>query len=421
MMLKDKRLRIMINSNAPWATSGYAVQASLLTERIRQENYPLALINFYGQEGGRLKINDIMMYPKIASPWGDDALVYHGKDFRADVSMTLQDIWTVDPNNIKRMTRFIPIVPIDHEPVPQGIVDRLRLAYRIVTYSEFGRKELEKQGFYSTCIPHGVDTDVFKPMAHKEALRKELKINPDIFLFGMIGANKDNPPRKSFQEAIDAFAMFHEKHPNSGMFFHTLLQQTGGFPIQAYWKVKGLPDDKFYFLQPYDTMFRVGRFELAKIINCFDCLLMPSTNEGFGVPAIEAQSCGVPVITNNFTAMRELIDPGKTGYHCDILYKRYTPLMSYVAVPDPTSIFNRMLDVYKADRVAMGKAAREWVMERYDMNMIYKTKWSPFFAQLEKEIYESKTEKKVIDKPNVDMPADVTAGGGAQPMVTAKT
>lgn len=381
------KLRLMLSTNAPWATSGYAVQAEMLSSRIHAEGYNLALSNYYGQEGGVIKVNDIIMYPKIGSLWGDDAMYHHTKDFKADISFTLQDIWTLNPDLLRLLPRWIPIVPIDHDPVAVGIVERLRLAYRIVTYSKFGQKQLEKQGMYSTYIPHGVDTTIFKPLGNKEELRKKINIPPDIFLFGMVSANKDNPSRKSLQEAIDAFAIFHKKNPKSGMYFHSLLQQQGGFPIDTYWNFVGLPKDKIFYIEPYDLMFHVGRVEMAQIMNCFDCLLIPSTNEGFGVPAVEAQACGVPVIVNDFTAMPELIKEGETGYKCAISQKRFTPLLSYVGVPDINSLADCMFRVYNKDRVKMGELARKWAVQEYDMEMIYKTKWSPFLKRLEEEVY----------------------------------
>jgi glycosyltransferase involved in cell wall biosynthesis len=142
-----------------------------------------------------------------------------------------------------------------------------------------------------------------------------------------------------------------------------------------------------FHLQPYDQMFHVGRQELARIINSFDCLVAPSTNEGFGVPIIEAQACGKPVIVNNFTAMPELVIEGETGLICDVGYKRFSPLGSFIANPDVNSLHNCMVEIFRKDRKKMGIKAREHVVKNYDSETIFNTQWKPFLQRLEHEVY----------------------------------
>jgi glycosyltransferase involved in cell wall biosynthesis len=201
----EKKLRIIVSTNSVWSTSGYAVIAKSLFPRIVKEGYALAASNFYGQEGGTFMLDGVKQYPKMSSAWGDDSLFHHQRDFKADIAMTNQDIWTMDMQLLKGLNRFIPIVPIDHEPPPPAVYERLKLAYRIVTYSKFGHDQLQKMGLYSTYIPCSVETDIFKPLADKGKCREGIGIPKDKFVFGMVAANKDNPPRKSFQEVMDAF------------------------------------------------------------------------------------------------------------------------------------------------------------------------------------------------------------------------
>jgi glycosyltransferase involved in cell wall biosynthesis len=381
----QKKLRIFLNSNAPWSTSGYANQVAEFLPLMRDEGYPVAMCDFYGLEGGKLHIDGILHYPKINHVYGSDALIHHARDFKADVVFTLQDIWVLNPQDLQRVNRFIPIVPIDHEPVPKAIIDRLKLAYRIISYSEFGREELKKNGLNSTYIQHTVNTDIFKPMDKKE--RKRLAGLPeDAFICGMVAANKDNPPRKSFQEVMDAFKMFLEKVPHAYLYIHTNPDFPGGFPIKEYASQLGIMD-KLLLPDPYQMNFNIGKKEMALIYNTFDMLLMPSVSEGFGVPAIEAQACGIPVIVNNFTSMKELVKKHVTGEICDVQHKKLSHLMSYIGIPSTQSIFDCMMRIYNADRIKMGEEARTFIIENYDTKKIYKEKWSPFLAKLEKEIY----------------------------------
>lgn len=388
--MADRKLRILISSNAPFSTSGYGQQVAEFAPRLRDAGYEVAVSCFFGLEGNKIMLDGITCYPKIADTWGADAMVNHALHFKADVVMTLQDLWVVDPNALRQLKRWIPIVPIDHNPIPPAIYERLKLAYRIVTYSKFGRDELQRLGMYSTYIPHTVDTNIYKPM-DKKALRKKIGVPDNMFLFGMVAANKDNPPRKSFQEAMDAFKVFHEKHPNSGMYFHTLLAQAGGFPIEEYAKFLGFQQN-IYHLQPYEQLFLADKAVMASIYNCMDCLLAPSTNEGFGVPIIEAQACGVPVITNNWTAMPELVKDGKTGYICEVASKRFTPLLSYIGIPSTKSIYEKMELVFKSDREKMRDDARKHILNNYDTDKVVKERWLPFLARVKDEIFKSEVD-----------------------------
>lgn len=382
-----RKLRLITTTNANWAQSGYASISKILYPRIVKEGYPLASVNFYGQEGGTFEMDGVKQYPKMNSAWGDDALFHHQKDFKADIAFTIQDIWTMDYKLLKGLNRFIPIVPIDHCPAPPRVVERLRIAYRIITYSKFGQEQLLNEGLYSTYIPCTVDTSIFRPLGEKEKWKEAIGIPKDKFVFGMVAANKDNPPRKSFQEVFDAFVEFKKKVPNSALYFHTFMSGlSGGFPLDEYAKYLGIQKD-IYYLQPYDLMFHVDQKKMNEIYNAFDCLLAPSTNEGFGIPIIEAQAAGTPVITNNWTSMPELVKDKVTGFVCDILWKRFTPMLAYVAHPSTTSIYNCMIDVHKADRVKMSEEARKWILENFDADLVFKRDWIPFLNKLEKEVY----------------------------------
>ena len=386
MEKNKKKLRVIFNSNTMYCPSGYGTQMGELLPLIRDEGYPIACIDFYGLEGAIVDIDGITHYGKIADTWGGDALLMHGNDFKADVVITLQDIWVLDPAYMKQPKRLIVWVPIDHEPMPPAILERCRLCYRVISPSPFAHRELLRNGIQSTYIPWTVDTEIFKPMDNKTELKKALGIPEDYFLFGMVAANKDNPPRKCFQEAMDAFKLFHDKHPKSAIYFHTLIDQQGGFPIRFYAGVLGITDFIFH-PPPYPMLFKVKRPEMAKIYNTFDCYLSPSLNEGMGVPIVEAQSCSIPAIVNDFTAMRDLVTDGVNGYKCKVAYKRFTPLASYVGVPDHKSIYECMEKIYAADRVKMGIAARKFVVDGFDTKTVFKNNWLPFLRLLSLEIH----------------------------------
>lgn len=58
--------------------------------------------------------------------------------------------------------------------------------------------------------------------------------------------------------------------------------------------------------------------ELVRILSAADLMLMPSQSESFGLAALEAMACGVPVISTSVGGLPELQVHGQTGYIAEI-------------------------------------------------------------------------------------------------------
>lgn len=353
--------------------------------------YDVAEIAFFGLEGYKTMIpiddEEILVYPKVSDPYGSDALVLHGKDYDADVVFTMQDIWTLQPQFLNQVERWIPYLPIDQEPVAPMILERLGHAYKIITFSKFGQRALEKHGFASTFIPEGVDTTIFKPK-DRDKMRLKYGIPGSIFLFGMISANKENPPRKGYQEILEALKMFVEKHPEAGLFIHSQQTSPHAFPLVAYAKHLGI-DKHLYGMNQYMATFKSDSEAVSDEINMFDVTMNASQTEGFGLVIVESQACGVPVIVNNCHSMPELVVDGKTGAISDTGYAWWRNQNGYVHAADPNSLYEKMEEMYKLVKEKpeeTKKACRQNVLKNYNIDDIFKNKWIPFLDELESEI-----------------------------------
>ncbi len=386
----NKQLRIFWSSNSPWTYSGYGRQTFQTTPLIKKEGYEIALGNFFGLEGHPIPgvslpgFENMVQYPKLGMPWGEDGCVMNAKDFGAHCCITLQDIWNMDMNTMNQVKNWIPIIPIDHDPPNPDTLERLKLAYRIVSITRHGENALREHGFSSTYIPHTVNTNLYQPLNQAEC-RKVINIPEDIYLVGLVGANKEVPPRKGFQEAVDAFVMFHEKHPKSALYLHVPLEWPGGFPLLQYCESKGLKDS-LYYMNFYERQIKTEDKLLAMIYNAFDVLLEPSQSEGFGVPVIEAQSCGTPVIVNNFTSLPELVVPGKTGMVAKEYYRRWTNLRSYISHADTKDVYDHMETILRWDKEKTKKDCRQWIVDTYDTHTVFNKYWRPFLNKLENEL-----------------------------------
>lgn len=396
---KRRNLRILWQANAPWANSGYSVFTRDLLFRLLKDGWQVACASMgagndadhvfmHGEDyiDDRFKNLVLDVYPKMVDPYGSDSLIHHTIDYKANVVFCMQDVWTLNPNELSKTRVWIPYFPIDKYPVPQNVLNNLQYAYKLISFSKFGQKSLEEKGFTSTLIVEGTDTEMFKPIDKLE-MRKKYGIPEDVFLFGMIAANKENPPRKGFQEAIEAFKLFHDKHPEAAVFFHSQQQIPTGFPIQQLAREFGIAS-RFYFYDNYLSQFKASSQQVAEQMNMLDCLLHPSRTEGFGLTIIEAQSCGKPVIVNNTTSMPELIIPGVTGEICKTHKRWFTQDASWLWDADVQDLYECMEKVYTKlhQPNTIAEDARKHIVENYNIDTLVKNNWIPLLEELQKEL-----------------------------------
>jgi len=63
-----------------------------------------------------------------------------------------------------------------------------------------------------------------------------------------------------------------------------------------------------------DVKFLGKQIELVPILSAADLFLMPSQSESFGLSALEAMACELPVVSSSIGGLPELVVHGETGY-----------------------------------------------------------------------------------------------------------
>ena len=75
-----------------------------------------------------------------------------------------------------------------------------------------------------------------------------------------------------------------------------------------------IPEEEVLIGEPVPRPLRPPAAKMmARLYTTFDVLLNPAMGEGFGMPIMEAQACGVPVIVTDFSAMKEVVRRGLEG------------------------------------------------------------------------------------------------------------
>ena len=171
----------------------------------------------------------------------------------------------------------------------------------VTSVSEYLRREtIEKYGVNKdiVAIPNFIDTEVFHPIDGKHTRRLLAPNNEKIVVHV-----SNFRAVKRVSDAIKAFKIVLD----SGIKAKFLL--VGDGPDRG--ECEALARELGIWQQ---TRFLGKQAELTSILSISDVFLIPSGNESFGLSALEAMACGVPVISSDVGGLPEVNVDGKTGY-----------------------------------------------------------------------------------------------------------
>lgn len=340
-------------------------------------------------EGSQLNWQGIKTLPGLGGEFGnayvlDHALRHFGGDIRDGILLTLMDVWVLDPRRIAQANAAC-WVPVDHNPIPPAVESFFHQSGAIpIAMSRFGEEQLEQ--FDPLYVPHGVDVDAYKPHP-KAAMREQTGVPKDAFLIGMVAANKGAPSRKGFQQAFEAFRKFRQKHDNALLYLHTTMDPSfsQGEDLAAILAALEIPAESVLIADQYRMSFDpFTRKAMGRIYSTMDVLLNPAQGEGFGVPVLEAQACGTPVIVTDFSAMPEV---GKVGWQ--VPYRPvWTGQKSWQGVADVPSIVDALEECYglsQSERNKLAKDARAHAVT-YAAPKVFKDHFLPALREVEERV-----------------------------------
>lgn len=151
---------------------------------------------------------------------------------------------------------------------------------------------------------------------------------------------------KNIPDVVRAFALLHQKIP-------VRLLMVGEGPetpgARALAKELGVE---------HDTVFLGNQQAVENILAMSDLFILPSAHESFGLSALEAMSCGLPVLATEIGGLAEVVTHGVDGYLCRVgdyacMAERALGLLS-----DPEKL------------KAFGAAARKKAVERFSPEKI---------------------------------------------------
>lgn len=348
-------MKINILSIAPWVETGYGRNCRDLID-ILQKKHKVCVTTIFGLQGSSLNFGDVEVNPLYSYPHQEDSpqwVKYWFEKTKSDLILQHFDIWIMPQRWIKQIgLPVITYTPIDSYPLADVIKGGCDGALLNVAMSRYAEHAFDNCDMPTKYIPHWYSKESFFP-EDKKTCRKLIPLPEDAFIFGVVGTNKG--PRKNTPGIMLAFKAFLASggKENSLLYLHTNMFQDETNP-EGY-RLLDLAKDLeilpwIRYTTKEDYLIGLPDDVIRTLYNSFDVLLHPSFGEGFGIPIIEAQACGVPVIASDNSATVEVCGTGGwivpvNNYLCN------QKTNSWFGVPAVELIVDKMILAYKEYRL----------------------------------------------------------------------
>lgn len=182
-------------------------------------------------------------------------------------------------------------VTVEGIPKQHLIYDWLRRECRAVANSYFTKSMLEDSGIeVEDVVYHGIDLELVR---RAKSLKPPIKRDADKVLFGFVA---NSQTRKGHDRLAQAIRLARDKVPEAK--FYILTEPAAAMHYA------GLDNTHV------DTRFgTLPREQVLALIGSFDFYLSVTLSEGFGLPQLEAQAMGVPLIYLDYAPLNEVAEP----------------------------------------------------------------------------------------------------------------
>jgi glycosyltransferase involved in cell wall biosynthesis len=250
----------------------------------------------------------------------------------ANFFVSLQDIFMFEPGPMYCLSAvWMPLhfVPVEH-PTILALADfdlQLPISGWGVALLEPLQRKKETQKHIDV-IAHGRCPETYSPK-HDSIKKSETRFKwgwpEDAFVVLLVASNSEESGRKAFDAQLQAFTHYKKRNPKAWLHIHA--EAVRAYDIPRLLETFGETDSRHLWINDSDQRWRthadapcfglrvsmtpalslnsISEHDIADMYRAANVLLAATCSEGCGVPILEAQFCGLPVITTRATAMWE--------------------------------------------------------------------------------------------------------------------
>lgn len=260
--------------------------------------------------------------------------------FKPDIVLDIRDYWMlsfVEVSPLRPYFHWLIAPTIDSAPQKPDWLQTFTNADSVSAHTQWGIDYLKSTGLKINLVEplnDSVDTNSFCVSASAyNSVREENSIPQDDFIVGTVMRNQK---RKLIPNLIKIIKKLSLKYKNVKLYLHTSYPDNNGWDIPGLllehdaadlvyltYKCQNSNCQKF-FISKYHENPAICKFchnpsaticnvtngltdqQLSNLYNIFDVYVQYAICEGFGIPVVEAASCGTKVITVDHGAMREI-------------------------------------------------------------------------------------------------------------------
>lgn len=356
-MKSHSKKRILLCSEANHLATGYSVYTKEMLGRLHSL-YDVAEFATYGSDVDP-KLHDVpwKVYPNEPDKSTESMIEYQSDelnrfgawrfeevllDFRPDIVIDIRDVYVVNyqaNSPLRQYYRWLYMPTIDSIPLDNQWVHMLLNTDGLLSYSNFGKNYIESvcQGqvpYYGLGSPGG-NPHTFFPARSKQQHKAQMGLDDTL----IVGTVMRNQFRKLYPELFEHFRMFLDSNPDLAqktyLYCHTSYPDLG-WKLPRYLMKYGLGHKVLFtyvchncnavmplFFQDVRTVCTkcnnlkmylpkpkhgIPDTALNNIYNIMDVYVQYSNSGGFEMPIVEAAYAGLPIMTNDCTAMSDFKD-----------------------------------------------------------------------------------------------------------------
>ena len=410
-MKDEKSGRILIISDSPTIYSGLGRVVKNLARRFSEEYHVIIGAWHYNLEWYDAPY---LIYPVQKDTYEQEKEIKELIDkFRPDTVIVIGDLWYFYfVPAVKKFfidnglyIKWVGYLTVDGDPLPKRSlyhtpklepldidwVNILNSFDQVITCTHYGKKQICKlvPNLPVDVVYLGWDSSVLKQRSKKEIEEFKRSNNwldlSDVFVC-LVDAQ--NTTRKNIVAAMGAFDKF-QKNKRAILFINTDPLDLHG-PNLYEERTRLSCSSRIVFNVNKEMAFTgLSDKDLALIYNVADCLILPSCNEGFGLPLLQAQAVETIPIATDYSANSEIVQD--RGY-----LTKPSAYLSHEfgirrAIADENAIADALTDCYE-------KWKNGGLEELYKKGERFSSlhTWDKKFKELESKIFGKKTEVKVI-------------------------